>query len=167
MSAKAHNTLYMDDHEMGTVPGVTKTRGVRTFLHRFEENRDYAVIDISHNGYVYTDDPTFHRRRVIRLAPDIYVIDDQVTGLGEAEHDFRFYFNFAPGKLTGSGCRFDYQTPKGTSYGLTALCSKPVQAHTLCGSEDPIGGWISYGYPLRVAAPQLWFALPGRCRSGW
>lgn len=61
LSAKAHNTLYVDDHEMGTVPGVTRTRGVRTYLHAFEENEQYQLIDISHNGYDFMDDPMFHR----------------------------------------------------------------------------------------------------------
>lgn len=50
LSAKAHNTLYVDDHEMGTVPGVTRTRGVRTYLHAFEENEQYQLIDISNAG---------------------------------------------------------------------------------------------------------------------
>ena len=31
----------------------------------------------------------------------------------------------------------------------------PLEARYLCGSDDPIGGWISYGYSLRTPAPQL------------
>ena len=56
-------------------------RGVRTYCHAFEENENYQMIDISHNGYVYREDPIYHRRRVLHLAQDVYVIDDQVTGL--------------------------------------------------------------------------------------
>ena len=154
-SAMAHNTLYVDDLTMGAVPGISRVRGVRMFLHRFEENEQFAVIDVSHNGYVFTDDPIFHRRRAIRLEKDVYVLDDEITGLGLAQHDFRLYFNFAPGSLTGSGDDWRYETPRGRRYRFTTACDQPMETVKLEGSEEPIGGWVSYGYSLRVPAPQL------------
>lgn len=154
-SAMAHNTLYVDDLTMGAVPGVTRVRGVRLFVHRFEENEQYAVIDVSHNGYVFTDDPIYHRRRAIRLEKDVYVLDDEITGLGLDEHDFRLYFNFAPGQLAGERSDWTYTTPKGRAYRFVTACDKPLEAVKLEGSEEPIGGWVSYGYSLRVPAPQL------------
>ncbi len=161
LSAKAHNTLYVDDLTMGAVPGVSRVRGVRLFLHRFEETPGWAVIDVSHNGYVFTDDPVFHRRRAIRLEKDVYVLDDCVTGLGLVPHDFRLFFNFAPGELTGAGNEWHYRTPKGRKYVFRALSSVPCQALSLHGSENPIGGWVSYGYGLREAAPQLQLCWQG------
>lgn len=155
LSAKAHNTLYVDDHEMGTVPGVTRVRGVRTYCHRFEENDSFRIIDISHNGYVYREDPIYHRRRVVQ-AGDVYVIDDQVTGLGLSEHDIRLYFNFAFGALTGRGeGRFSYVSGKKRHYDMTVKATGPVEYEILTGSEDPIGGWLSYGYAIRKPIPQL------------
>lgn len=156
LSARAHNTLYVDDHEMGAVPGVSRTRGVRTCCHRFEENGDYQLIDISHNGYVYTDDPIYHRRRVLRLAGDVYVIDDQVTGPGLCEHDIRLYFNFSGGVLSEKADGvYGYTSEKGRNYQLTGLASDRVETEMLYGSEDPIGGWISHGYAWRKPIPQL------------
>lgn len=156
LSARAHNTLYVDDHEMGTVPGISRVRGVRTFCHRFEETPQYQIIDISHNGYVYTDDPVYHRRRVMRLKEDIYLIDDQVTGLGRRKHDIRLYFNFAFGALKEQEKGvFSYESRKGRKYCLTSLASSHTENHILCGSEKPIGGWISYGYGWRKPIPQL------------
>lgn len=156
LSAKAHNTLYVDDHEMGTVPGVTRVRGVRTFCHKFEETDTYQLIDISHNGYVYREDPIYHRRRVMHLPGDVYVIDDQVTGLGLMEHDIRLYFNFAYGALTyqreGS---FTYVSQKGRGYEVVSKASKAVSYEILEGSEDPIGGWLSHGYAWKKPTPQL------------
>lgn len=156
LSAKAHNTLYVDDHEMGTVPGVTRVRGVRTYCHQFEENKDYQIIDISHNGYVYREDPIYHRRRVLRLADGTYVIDDQVTGLGLEEHDIRLYFNFAFGNLKEEGNgKFVYTSQKGRRYEFISLATKETEFEILEGSEDPIGGWISYGYAWKKQIPQL------------
>lgn len=156
LSAKAHNTLYVDDHEMGVVPGVTRVRGVRTYCHCFEENDQYQIIDLSHNGYVFTDDPIYHRRRVLHLAGDIYVIDDQVTGLGLKEHDIRLYFNFAFGELTeGDHGEFTYVSQKERRYRIGSLASSPVEYEILNGSEEPMGGWISYGYAWKKPIPQL------------
>ncbi|MDO5326391.1 MAG: alginate lyase family protein [Clostridia bacterium] len=160
--ALAHNTLYCDDLTMGAVPGVSRVRGVRLFLHRFEENEQYAVIDVSHNGYVFTDDPVYHRRAAVRLEKDVYVLDDRITGLGLADHDFRLTFNFAPGKLTGEGMQYRYETPKGRQYSFTAACDAEMLPSVLEGSEDPIGGWVSYGYSLRVPAPQLTLQRQGK-----
>ncbi len=156
MSAQAHNTLYVDGHDMGTVPGLARTRGVRAHCHRFEANDDYAVIDLSHNGYAYLEDPIFHRRRVIRLRDDVYIIDDQISGLGESEHDIRLYFNFAPGKVTAEKSAWLFETEKtGAKYLLSSLSTDEYEGVILHGSEEPKGGWVSYGYPVRQPSPQL------------
>ena len=160
--ALAHNTLYCDDLTMGAVPGVSRVRGVRLFLHRFEENDQFAVIDVSHNGYVFTDDPVFHRRLAIRLEKDVYVLDDRITGPGFADHDFRLTFNFAPGKLTGEGRVYQYETPRGRAYTFTAACDAELHPVVLEGSENPPGGWVSYGYSLRVPCPQLQLKRQGK-----
>ena len=147
---------------MGAVPGVSRVRGVRLFLHRFEENDQYAVIDVSHNGYVFTDDPVYHRRVAVRLEKDVYVLDDRITGLGLRDHDFRLTWNFAPGRLTGEGFAYQYETPKGREYAITAASDAQMHAELLEGSEEPIGGWVSYGYSLRVPCPQLTLKRQGK-----
>lgn len=152
----SHNTIYIDDHEMGTVPGTFRIRGARTYCHEFEENDKYSVIDISHNGYAFTEDPIFHRRKVIRLEGDVYIIDDQLTGLGLDKHDIRLYFNFAPGELTNEkGNDYTYISDSGREYSYFSIANENVESSVLKGSEDPIGGWVSYGYPNREPIPQL------------
>ena len=155
--ACAHNTLYVDDHEMGAVPGVSRVRGVRTYCHHFEENDRYGLIDLSHNGYADMDDPVFHRRRVVRLPGDIYILDDRLTGPGKQEHDMRLFFHFAPGRLVkmGENC-YAYYTTRETKYRIFGFSTGKYLCGMLNGSEDPIGGWISFGYANRQPAPQLW-----------
>ena len=163
LSAKAHNTLYVDDHEMGVVPGVTRTRGVRTYLHAFEETGQYQLIDISHNGYDFMEDPIFHRRRVIRLTDNVFVIEDRLTGICRKDHDIRLYYNFAFGHLepAGPGC-FAYTSQKGRGYRVAVQATAPITCEILEGSEDPIGGWISYGYGWRKPIPQLMIRRGGK-----
>ena len=119
----------------------------------------YTHLDVykrQHNGYVYREDPIYHRRRVLHLAQDVYVIDDQVTGLGLSEHDLRLYFNFAFGHLTDKGGgNFSYESQKGRQYDFISEATSPVEYEILEGSEEPIGGWISYGYAWKKPIPQL------------
>ena len=161
-SAKAHNTLEIENHRMGAVPETDpRVRGVRTHCHHFEETEEYQLIDISHNGYAFMEDPIFHRRRVVALPGDIFIIDDQITGLAMEEHDFNLYFNFAPGTLTPQGKNdWHYTTVKGTNYRIVTLGD--VESGILVGSEDPIGGWVSYGYPIRQPIPQLRLTKHGK-----
>ena len=84
------------------------------------------------------------------------MIDDQVTGLGLEEHDIRLYFNFAFGQLSRrEEGLFDYVSQKGNRYQLISKTTKDVSYEILEGSEDPIGGWLSYGYAWKKPAPQL------------
>jgi hypothetical protein len=156
ISTASHNTLFVDDHIMGTVPGVTRVRGVRTHCHKCTETGNYQLIDISHNGYAFMKDPVFHRRRVIRLAGDVFIIDDRITGLGLSEHDFRLYFNFAPGDievLDEYSCK--YIKESGVGYFFSCITKENFKLLYLNGSTDPKGGWISYSYSKRRPVPQL------------
>ena len=159
LSARAHNTLFVDDHEMGTVPNVSRVRGVRTHCHYFEETEEYQMMDLSHNGYAFCDDPVFHRRRVVRLAGDIFIIEDLITGRGGEDHDFRLYYNFAPGALSRrEGHVWEYTAGSGNKYLCAGLGDDGMESSSLSGSEEPKGGWVSFGYPVREPIPQLCFS---------
>ena len=167
----AHNTVYVDDHEMGSVPKVTRVRGVRTWCHTFETTGRYALIDISHNGYAYMQDPVFHRRKVVFLNDSrSMVVIDHLTGTGKAAHDVRWAWNFAGTSvelLSKHITRFI--TPKGREYRKYCIASHGLDQHAAlsdenptlwesrlyCGSEDPKGGWVSYGYPVREPIGQV------------
>ena len=157
LSAKAHNTLYIDDHEMGKEPELTfRTRGVRTFLHEMRETEQYQLIDISHNGYAYRKDPIFHRRRVFRFPGDIFIIEDLIDGICQEDHDIRLYFNFGFGDLQENAPEeFLYTTANQRQYRVVSVSDKQVEHEILKGSENPIGGWVSWGYGYRKPIPQL------------
>ena len=76
------------------------------------------LIDISHNGYAFLDDPLFHRRRVLRLPGDIFLIEDRMTGLGLRGHDMRICYNFdAKGTLEKQRTdAYVYTTGQGSAY---------------------------------------------------
>ena len=55
---------------MGTVLDSFRIRGVRTCCHEFKQTKDYSIIDLSHNGYVFTDD---------QYSTDVVLLGSKVT----------------------------------------------------------------------------------------
>lgn len=160
-STGAHNTVLVDGHEMGVVPDTSpQVRGVRTWCHRFQTGPDLDLVEVSHNGYAYMDEPVFHLRRVLHLKPGLWLVDDVLTGTGE--HRYELFFNFPPGTLDGAGSpgAFLY-SGKRVRARLTPLLTEGLRVATLEGSLDPIGGWVSYGYGAKVPAPQVIYSREG------
>ena len=161
-SALAHNTLYVDDHELGEIKGVDRRRNVRCLCHFFGEQAGLKVIDLSHNGYAYLPDPVFPRRKLIMVPGSIAVLIDYVDGPAKENHDFRLMYNFNTTDVKLTDKHIDYVSKNGVPFELDFVSSVPFDSSFLCGSEDPKGGWISYGYPVREPAGQVTMAYGGK-----
>ncbi|MBN1579557.1 MAG: alginate lyase family protein [Anaerolineae bacterium] len=161
-SSQAHNTVGVDNHKMGDVPDTSsRIRCLRTFCHRFEPGPDVDLIEVSHNGYAFMEQPVFHLRRVIWFKPGVWLIDDVLTGTGN--HTYNLSFNFAPRRL-----RADDRVPGAYIYhgdrvrmSLLPLLRQGLQSRVLEGSLVPKGGWVSFGYAVKIPAPQLIYTRVG------
>jgi hypothetical protein len=161
-SSQAHNTVSVDNHRMGTVPGTSeRIRCLRTFCHRFEPGPEVALIEVSHNGYASMEEPVFHLRRVLWFKPGVWLVDDVLTGIGS--HTYRLSFNFPPHRLEA-----DPEAPASYVYHgdrirarLVPLLDQGLETRVLEGSTSPQGGWVSYGYAVKVPAPQLIYTKVG------
>jgi hypothetical protein len=161
-SPQAHNTVGVDGHRMGAVPGTSaRVRGVRTFCHRFEPGAEVDLIEVSHNGYAFMEEPVYHLRRVLWFKPGVWIVDDVLTGMGS--HTYRLSFNFPPRRL-----EVDDSLARGYVYQgervvvrLAPLLDEGLEARVLEGSTDPVGGWVSYGYAVKEPAPQLIYTKRG------
>ncbi len=162
VSSLAHNTLYVDDHEMGAIPGVDRVRGVRALCHFFGTQGGCKVIDLSHNGYAYLADPVFHRRKFVLLPSSSVILVDYVDGMGQLCHDFRLMYNFNTKDVTLSGNHVRYISRHSMAFTLDFLSDASFSSSLSCGSEDPKGGWISYGYPVREPIGQVAFRYDGK-----
>ena len=162
VSALAHNTLYVDDHELGAIPGVDRVRGVRCLCHFFGETGGLKMIDLEHNGYAYLADPVFHRRKLILVPGSVAVLVDYVDGPAAEDHDFRLMYNFNTEKVTLDGSHVEYVSKNGMNFCMEFVSDVQFGSSLLCGSEDPKGGWISYGYPVRQPIGQVTMAYGKR-----
>lgn len=161
-SALAHNTLYVDNHEMGAVPNVTRVRGVRALCHQFGKVGEMKIIDLSHNGYAFMNDPVFHQRKALLFPSSAVVVLDYVTGLGQENHDFRLMYNFNRGKVELEQNTVKFTSVTNKKYLLTFSSTIKTESKLLCGSLEPKGGWISYGYPVKEASGQVSFCYNGK-----
>ena len=161
-SALAHNTLYVDNHELGEIKGVDRRRNVRCLCHFFGEKDGLKIIDLSHNGYAYLPDPVFPRRKLIMVPGSVVVLVDYVDGPGKENHDFRLSYNFNTTDVKLSDMHIDYVSKNGVPFELDFVSDVPFTSRLLIGSEDPKGGWISYGYPVREPAGQVSMAYGGK-----
>jgi len=161
-STAAHNTIEVDKHKMGTHSDILpNVRGVRTFCHKFETSPEIDLVEISHNGYAFMEDPVFHLRRVIYIKPDLWLVDDILTGIGA--HEYKLYYNFAPGELQpiqGKPNAYLFTRNK-VKMDIIPLLTKGLDAKVLVGSTDPKGGWVSYGYSSKIPTSQLIYSKKG------
>ncbi len=159
-STPAHNTLTVDGQDQSVMQGL--------FLwgHRAEATRtDWQPHDSGgavageHDGYHRLDDPATHRRRIeLDGERRIVTITDEIDAKGQ--HDLALYFHLAEQcSLTPIG---DNRFRVDAGRGIVEMELDPrLDASTIVGSEDPIGGWVSRGYHRKVAST----TMAARCVS--
>ncbi len=148
-SARAHNCVQVDAVNIGVLPApLNNGRAVRTFCHGFGANDIYEYVDISHNGFAAAEAAVFHRRRVVRIKPGVWLIVDDFTGIGE--HQYSLFFNFAPKQLSPAEEYGAYLFTGGKAHAkLLPLITQGISHTYSYGETNPFAGWISYGYAAK------------------
>ena len=152
-STRAHNTVVVDGQDPSNavnffkwraLPSVTLERSVST------ASLDYAVG--SHDGYTRLASPVLHRRRVIFVKPEYWIITDELTGQGT--HELEFLFHFAPGVTLAKHDDL-WLASRGRQKLLLASAVPGVSFRLIVGQESPIQGWYSENYGHRQPAAVL------------
>jgi hypothetical protein len=152
-STAAHNTAVVDDQDQAEPVDWFKWRKLpRVHLEQAisSPSLDYAVA--SHDGYASLPKPVFHKRRILFVKPDYWLISDELTG--EGEHQLKFCFHFAPGvslQPAEHGCL----ASKGEERFQLLASGPECRFRVFVGEESPIQGWYSRDYGHREPAPVL------------
>jgi hypothetical protein len=94
-SSSAHNTLTVDGQSSSAPGGPFAWRYVaKEFVRTWICRRRFDFFDGMHDGFARLNPPAWHRRRVLFLKGDYWVLWDQVTGTGT--HHCELHFHFAP-----------------------------------------------------------------------
>jgi hypothetical protein len=152
-STRGHNTLVIDGQDQAKPVDFFKWRDLPAV--RRERFVSLPELDFAvgmHNGYARLDHPIEHRRRVLFVKPDYWIISDEIRGT--RNHEFEFYFHFAPDVIVRqSGCR--WEALKEDRKFILQHDAPALEFHLSCGEESPIQGWYSKDYGHHEPAPVL------------
>ncbi len=91
----AHNTLRVDGVDQAVTDGpFSWTHIPITRTENWVVGKTFTYFVGSHNGYARLADPVLHRRHVLKIAGDLWLVRDVVVG--EAEHQLEIRWHFAP-----------------------------------------------------------------------
>jgi hypothetical protein len=159
-STRAHNTVVVDGASQSEIGGTFSwKRKAESHLAKNISLPGMDYIDAEHDGYANQAKAITHRRRLIYVRPNYWIVLDDLRGRGE--HDYEFLYHFAPeAELTVFGdesqgeidCRARIQDAglQMLLYGSTA-----IEAEAVCGQTQPIQGWASRRYGDRAPSPVL------------
>jgi len=157
----AHNSATVDGLDQAEPADVFKWQRLPEYEVRASHLGDKLdFIDALHHGYRRLDDPVVHRRRVLFVKPEYWVIVDTFEAAGH--HTYEITFNLAAS---------DVQLDPETGVAATNDAGRPncavvpadheLEAEVTAGSEDPICGWVSYNYGARTPSSAVRYKLLG------
>ncbi|RPI54614.1 MAG: hypothetical protein EHM55_10370, partial [Acidobacteria bacterium] len=165
----AHSTLMIAGRDQVQPDGPFSWRGrARVDVREWRSSSHWDFVDASHQAYAGLT----HRRRVLFVKPDYWVIVDEVfpeNGSGilfpevprkeDPGTSFELGFQFAPMNVSLARDRWaKAETPHGNTFWIGSFAPGSVRPAVKTGELAPIRGWISTGYGQRSPAPLLVYA---------
>jgi hypothetical protein len=165
-SAAAHNTVMIDRGRESRQSGQSEPGD--TFRWKAKAparvRRQVVLPEIDYVDGIVEGDMT-HRRQLIYVRPNYWIVLDELRGKGE--HDFDFLYHFAPGAQLSVmseeqrgeiDCRV---TIEDAGLQMSMYASHPVRAEAVCGQTAPMQGWASSMYGDCHASPVLKASVRG------
>lgn len=164
-STMAHNTVVVDDAGQAE-PGST-FRWARKATARLQKEISLAETHYADASVEFArfSNPVTHRRRVIHVRPNYWIVLDELRGQGA--HNYDFLYHFAPDtQLTvlsdDRQGEIDCRASNGEAgLQLSLYASEAIRAEAVCGQRDPIQGWSSQVYGMRRASTVLKASVSG------
>jgi hypothetical protein len=157
MRTGSHNTVELDGRDQMLHFRQFKTLyRTRASLRRFDDGEGWALVEGEHFGYRRHPGRCVHRRAVLMLKDDVWVVIDRIDG--EGDHAVRLQwlcgeFPFVADEANGG---ITLQTPKGPfTVRVFDEQGHGVRATAAAGAEEPPRGWLSRHYGEKVAVPSL------------
>jgi hypothetical protein len=162
-STRAHNTVTIDNADQAVAGGTFRwnTR-LSCRVARGPAVPPFGYIEAEHDGYLRMPGGVVHRRRLLHIQLEYWIIVDDFRGSGN--HTVDFNYHFAPG-VEVSSLKNDEDVlvtcaePAGLLLGLYA--SRPLRTELIHGQTAPIGGWASHGYGVKKPCATVRASLAG------
>ncbi len=158
LRTESHNTVQLDGYDQMLHYRKFKCLyWTSAKLLLFEDNADWALCEGEHYGYQRHPGRCVHRRSVLYLKDDLWIVVDRIEGVGT--HRVRLHwlggdFPYRPG-LDGQ-TSLQLETPDGLFHvGVFNAAGRPLSGEIIAGQDDPPRGWLSRYYGEKVPVPSL------------
>lgn len=144
-STRGHNTVTIDGRDQAEMNGTFRWRSRMAASALREPTWPEEYLEAEHDGY--TDIGVTHRRRLLRIPSEYWVVVDDFAGSGE--HTFDFHFHFAPDadvSLIDAEAAGAATWAQDAGLFLGVYASDRLNTVLLHGENSPVGGWTSTGY---------------------
>ena len=163
MRTAVHNTLTIDGLDQMVHYRQFKclySAAATLLMFSGDTGRDMAAGE--HHGYARYAGGCVHRRSVLRLEPDVWVIVDHVSGTGLHSVRLHWLGGAFPWADVPDGNGVELRTPAGlfTVHTFDQQAS-PLRGDIQAGSESPPRGWLSRYYGEKVAVPSFAAVVDG------
>jgi hypothetical protein len=157
MRTASHNTIELDGRDQMLHFRRFKTLyWTQASLRRFDGHAGWALVEGEHFGYRRHSGRCVHRRSVLMLEDDVWIVVDRIDG--EGDHDVRLQWLCGdfPFIADEAGGGVVLQTPKGP-FAVRVLDEQAhaVNASVVAGGESPPRGWLSRHYGDKVPVASL------------
>lgn len=155
---QGHNTVVADGHSQAEYRGRLKwSHGPAVQTHYWMSSNRYDYVEGEHRGYARFPGNIVHRRSLLFIKPDLWVVRDEV--IGEGEHELDQLFHFAPVHVTYDKKKKSVLAKHATGEGVMLLPLEydSVKLKLSTGGKEPGDGWIAVGYEQKVSAPLALF----------
>jgi hypothetical protein len=158
-STRAHNTVVVDGQDQAYLWGAFRVYRPRAAVLNTWESRE--AVTFADASYRWASAGVTHRRAVALINGRFLLLYDYLDGDGD--HEFLLSYHFPPSDAhvvsdhNQTALCTSVQQDHGEAAGVAVLChlEEGDTVRLLCGSEQPIQGWVSYEKGKKLEAPAL------------
>lgn len=155
MRTASHNTVTIDGRDQMLHYRQFKVLyWTKAQLLQFSNGDDWSLCAGEHHGYRRHSGNCVHRRSVLFVKNDVWIVVDRVLGTGE--HDLRLHWLGGDFPWTHDGRTLAMTTPHGefTVAAYNADGSR-VESTVIAGADEPPRGWLSRYYGEKISVPSF------------
>jgi asparagine synthase (glutamine-hydrolysing) len=154
----SHNTLQLDGHDqMVHLRRFKLTYRTKAKLLDFRDGDEWVVCTGEHYGYQRQAGNCVHRRSVLYVKDDLWIVADRAEG--EGAHHARLHWlggDFPYRADSDSPVALELDTPEGPfRIAVFNSLGEPLKGEAISGQTDPPRGWLSRYYAHKVPVPSL------------
>jgi len=153
----SHNTVQVDDRDqMVQLRRFKNVYRIEARLLKFEDTDEWSFCEGEHYGFLRKPQNCVHRRSVLFVKDDMWIVVDRVTGSGTHKVRLQWLAGEFPYHFDKDSGSLELTTPDGLfSVSTRGADGLPLASNVACGRTEKPRGWLSRHYGHKVAVPSF------------